>query len=130
MKLKAFTLTELITVLVIVGILILLALPKLLPLISKAKSTEAKLQLQHMHTLQKNYFFMYSKYSPNFDDISYEHATLVTEGGGGNYKIEIQEATNNSFKATATAITDFDGDGVFNVWEIDHDKKLVETVKD
>ncbi|MEX2379157.1 MAG: prepilin-type N-terminal cleavage/methylation domain-containing protein, partial [Vicingaceae bacterium] len=45
MKIKAFTLTELLVVLIIVGILVLLALPKLMPLISKAKSTEAQLQL-------------------------------------------------------------------------------------
>ena len=118
MKLKAFTLTELLVVLIIVGILILLALPKLMPLISKAKSTEAQLQLQHIHTLEKSYFYIHSKYSPDFEEINFEHAKLVSEGGSGNYKIEIQEATNNSFKATATAVTDFDGDGVFNQWEI------------
>ena len=39
---KAFTLTELLIVLVIVGILILIAYPNLMPLISTAKSTEAK----------------------------------------------------------------------------------------
>jgi prepilin-type N-terminal cleavage/methylation domain len=41
-KIKAFTLAELMIVLVIIGILVLLALPNLMPLISKAKSTEAK----------------------------------------------------------------------------------------
>ena len=41
-KLKAFTLTELLIVLVIIGILVLVALPNLMPMISKAKSTEAQ----------------------------------------------------------------------------------------
>ena len=129
-KLKAFTLTELLVVLIIIGILVLLALPKLMPLISKAKSTEAQLQLEHMHTLQKSYFYMHSKYSTDFDELGFEHAELVSDGGGANYKIEIKDATNNTFKATATSITDFDGDGVFNVWEIDQDKKLKEVIKD
>ena len=47
-KLKAFTLMELLIVLIIIGILVLLALPNLMPLISKAKSTEAQLQLQQI----------------------------------------------------------------------------------
>ncbi|MAC94565.1 MAG: general secretion pathway protein GspG [Flavobacteriales bacterium] len=130
MKVKAFTLTELLVVLIIVGILVLLALPKLMPLISKAKSTEAQLQLNHLYTLEKSYFYMNSKYSNDFDEIGFEHADLVTNGGSANYEIKVVEATNSSFKATATAITDFDGDGVYNVWEIDQDKALKEVVKD
>ena len=131
-KLKAFTLTELLVVLVIVGILVLLALPNLMPLISKAKGTEAKLQLEHIHTLEKTYFFEHSKYSKNLDEIGYEQQALATEGGSAtaNYKIEIMDAGNNAFSAKATAVVDFDGDGTFNVWEIDQNKNLKEVTKD
>jgi len=129
-KLPAFTLTELLIVLVIIGILVLLALPNLMPLVSKAKSTEAQLQLEHIHTLQKTYFYMHSKYSSEFTDISFEHAKLTPEGGTANYKIEILEAGNTTFKARATAIVDFDGDGTFNMWEIDQDKNLKEITPD
>lgn len=129
-KLPAFSLTELLVVLVIIGILIMLALPVLMPLISKAKSTEAQAQLSHIYTMEKTYFYVHSKYSADFDEINYEHAKLVSEGGTANYKIEIVEAGINTFKARATAIADFDGDGIFNVWEIDQDKKLEEVTKD
>lgn len=129
-KFKAFTLTELLIVLCIVGILVLLALPNLMPLISKAKSTEAQLQLEHINTLEKTFFYMHSKYSTDFTEISFEPAKLVAEGGTANYKIEIVEATTNSFKARATAVTDFDGDGVFNVWEVDQDKNIKEVTPD
>ncbi len=129
-KLKAFTLTELLVVLVIIGILVLLALPNLMPLISKAKSTEAQLQLEHVQTLEKTYFYLHSKYSNNLSEINYEQAKLVTQGGNGNYLIEVTEATNNAFKAKATAVTDFDGDGVFNVWEVDQDKNIKEVTPD
>ena len=96
---------ELLIVLIIIGILVLLALPNLMPLISKAKSTEAQLQLEHVHTLEKSYFYLHSKYSSDFTEISFEHSKLTTEGGNANYKIEVVSATNTSFKATATAIT-------------------------
>jgi type IV pilus assembly protein PilE len=129
-KVKAYTLSELLVVLVIIGILILIALPNLMPLISRAKATEAKMQLTHLQNLEKNYFYMYSKYSTDFNELGFEQEKLVTEGGNANYKIEILEASMTQFKARATAIADFDGDGAFNLWEIDQDKKLVEVTKD
>jgi len=128
--LKAFSLTELLIVLAIIGILILLALPKFLPLISKAKSTEAQIQLKHIYTLEKNHFYVHSKYSYDFVELGYEHPALVTDGGTANYKIEIIDAGTNTFKITATAIVDFDGDGTFNLWEIDQDMNLKEVIKD
>lgn len=129
-KLKAYSLSELLIVLVIIGILILVALPNLMPLISRAKSTEAQQQLGFLHTLEKNHFYTYSRYSASTEEIGFEQQPLVTNGGNANYVIEIVEASEHGFKATATAIVDFNGNGVFNVWEIDQDKKLIETVKD
>lgn len=129
-KVKGFTLTELLVVLVIIGILVLLALPSLMPLISKAKSTEAKLQLEHLYTLEKTYFYQSSKYTSDFKELGFEQSKLVTEGGNANYKIEIVTATNGAFKARAVAVTDFDADGVFNVWEVDQDKSIKETIAD
>jgi type IV pilus assembly protein PilE len=131
-KLKAYTLTEILVVLVIIGILVLLALPNLLPLITKAKSTEAKVQLEHLSTLEKTFFYEKSKYSSDLTEIGFIQEKLTTDGkdGRANYKIEIVKATNNAFLARATAVTDFDGDGTFNVWEIDQDKNLKEVVAD
>jgi len=129
-SLKGFTLPELLVVLVIIGILMLIALPNLMPLISKAKSTEAQMQLNHLYTLEKNYFYLHSKYSNDLSALDYIQEKLVTEGGNANYQIIVTEATVNSFKARATAIVDFNGDGKFNVWEIDQDNKLIEITKD
>jgi type IV pilus assembly protein PilE len=125
-----FTLTELLVVLIIIGILVLLALPNLMPLISRAKSTEAQLQLSHLHMLERTYFYLHSKYSDNFEEIGFEQEKLTTEGGNANYLIEIVEATSSTFKAKATAVADFDGDGKFNVWEVDENKELKEVTKD
>jgi possible type II general secretion pathway (GSP) G protein len=129
-RVRAFSLPELLVVLVIIGILVLVALPNLMPLISRAKTVEAQQQLAYLHSLEKSYFYTYSKYSSSLDEIGFEQSTLVNDGGQANYVIEIVEATEHGFRATATSITDFDGDGIFNVWEIDERKELRETVKD
>ncbi len=129
-RISAFTLVELLVVLVIIGILVLLALPRLMPLISRAKSTEAELQLTHLHTLEKSFFYMKSKYSNILDEVDFEQEKLVTDGGSANYLIEVIEASPTGFRARATAVVDFDGDGNFNVWEIDQDKSLTEVTKD
>lgn len=130
LTLNAFSLPELLVVLVIIGILVLIALPNLMPLISKAKSTEAQQQLVYLHTLQKSHFYTYSRYSVSLEELGFEQQKMVTEEGTANYRIEITEANEKGFKATATAVVDFDGDGVYNVWEINQDKELKEIVKD
>lgn len=131
-SLPAFTLSELLVVLVIVGILILIALPQLMPLISRARGIEAKQALKHIHTLEKTYFYEFSKYSDNLDAIGFEQEKLVTDedGGNANYLVEILSAGPANFKARATAVVDFDGDGEYNVWEIDEDGDLQEIIKD
>lgn len=125
-KVKAYTLTEILVVLVIIGILILLALPNLLPLITKAKSLEAKTQLSHVQTLEQSYFYEHSKYSKDLTEIGFIQDKLVTDGkdARANYRIEITNATNTGFTARATSVVDFNGDGTFDVWEIDQDKTL------
>ena len=129
-KLIAFSLNELLVVLVIIGILLLLALPNLMPLISRAKSLEAQTQLKHIYTLEKTFYYLHSRYSTEFNEIDYDPPVLITNGGRANYQIEIIEATNNSFKARATSVTDFDGDGVFDVWEINQNENLKHVTKD
>ena len=130
-RVNAYTLTEILVVLVIIGILVLLALPNLLPLITKAKTTEAKLQLEHIQTLEKNYFYEHSKYSKNLTEIGFIQEKLTTETNGhANYKIEITDATNTGFTAKATSVVDFNGNGTFNVWSVDQDKNLKEVTPD
>lgn len=129
-RFRAFSLPELLVVLVIIGILVLIALPNLMPLITRAKATEAQQQLTFLYTLQKSYFYTYSRYSSSLEDLDFEQQRLVTDGGHANYLIEIIEASESGFQATATAVVDFDGDGVYNVWKINQDKQLKETVKD
>lgn len=129
-KLKAFSMLQIMGAILIAGILTALAVPSIMSAVTKAKQVEAKNQLEHLRTLQELYRLEYSKFSTDLSEIEYEQQTLVTEGGKARYKIEITEAAAASFTARATAVEDFDGDGIFNVWEINQDQQLKETQKD
>ncbi|MDI9604176.1 MAG: type II secretion system protein [Bacteroidota bacterium] len=129
-KMNAFSLPELLVVLVIIGILVLIALPNLMPLISKAKSVEAQQQLVFLHSLQQSYFFTHSKYSSSLDELGFEQQPLVTEDGTANYRIEIIEADEKGYRAQAVAVVDFNRNGKYNTWEINQEKKLRETERD
>ena len=118
-KLLSFNLQEMLIVLAIIGILLLIALPNLMPLITKAKSVEAQVQLKAIYNAEKQYYFTNSKYSSNFTEIDFEAPKTVKENGSANYFYEIIQSSGTEFKVKAVALTDFNGNGVFNVWEID-----------
>lgn len=124
------TLIELLLVLALIGILLSMAVPKLMPLIGRTKSLEAQMQLKHILNLEKNYFYINSKYTDNLDDLGFEQSKLVTEDGKANYKIEISEANNKNFVAKAVSVTDFDQDGQMNVWQVNQDEEIKEITKD
>lgn len=129
-KLGAFTMFELLLAMAIIGILASLSVPLYLPLISRAKSTEAKLQLRHVLMLEKNFFYVNSKYTTDVNELGFEQPKLVTQDGQANYKIDITDASVSNFTAKATAVSDFDGDGQFNVWQITADEKVKEVTPD
>ncbi|MGZ3919075.1 MAG: type IV pilin protein [Bacteroidia bacterium] len=129
-KISGVTLPELMVVLAIMGILAALSLPKLLPLISKTKTLEAQEQLKYVSSLEKMNFYIESKYSSDLKKIGFEQAKTVKEGGQANYDISISEADNRGFVAIATAVTDFDADGILNIWQIDQEGVLKEVTPD
>ena len=130
MKVRGVNLQETLIVLAIIGILLLLALPNLMPLISKAKSVEAQVQLKAVYNAQTMHRYMHSRYTENMSELDFEAPVTVQENGNANYVYRIDNASQNSFTARAEAITDFDGDGVMNVWEIDERGIPTQIVKD
>jgi type IV pilus assembly protein PilE len=129
-KLPSFNLQEMLIVLAIIGILLLIALPNLMPLIAKAKSVEAQTQLKAIYNAQTTHRYIYSKFTNDINSLDYEAPRTVLNNGTANYNYEIMSSDNISFKARAIAVTDFDGDGTLNVWEIDETGILKQTVKD
>ena len=127
---EAYSLTEILIVLCIIGILLLMVLPNQTSVISQAKAIEAEAMLNQLYGLEKSYFYRHSKYSNNLEEIGFEQEITVDEGGQAVYKIEIVEASNDSFLARATSVSDLDSDGNFNTWEIDSKKMLTEVTKE
>ena len=127
---KAYSLTEILIVLCIIGILLLMVLPNQTSVIGQAKAIEAQAMLNQIYGLEKSHFYRHSKYSSRLEEIGFEQELTVEEGGQAVYKIEIIEASNDSFTARATATSDLDGDGSFNTWEINSKKILTEVTKE
>jgi len=129
-KIPAVNLQETLIALAIVGIVLLLAMPNLMPLITKAKAVEAQTQLKAIYNAQTTHNYMYSKFSVDFNELDFVAPKTVKENGTANYRYEIVSADNGTFKARAEAVTDFDGDGILNVWEIDENGNPKQIIKD
>jgi type IV pilus assembly protein PilE len=129
-RVKAFSLAEVLIVLAIMGILIMLVVPNQTGIATRTKSMEAQQELRMVHNLQYAYFLQFSKYSMDLKELNYIPHKLTTEGGTANYRVSITEASPNSFKGRAEAIVDFNGDGKMNIWEIDQEGKPTEVQPD
>ena len=127
---EGFSLTELMVVLVIIGILTLVALPRFMNMTTKAKTTEAKTQLRTLHALMQAYYFEYDVYTTDLAVVGFEQAPTTDNGGNARYLISIESADGAQFIALATAIVDFDKDGTFNVWEVNQNGFIAERTLD
>ena len=129
-KIPAFTLTELMVVLVIIGILIMLALPIFDGLFSEAYSIEAQNQLKFLHSREQSYYQKHFQYSTNLQDIGFSAPKTVQQNGDARYTYEIVRSGKAEFSAKATAVADFDNDGNINTWEINEKGELKELIPD
>jgi len=121
-----FSLTELLVALIIIGILVVMAMPKFTSVITKTKTTEAKLMLNQIYMLEEAYWDEFDRYTTSLTEIGYKPDKVVTEGGSARYGIKINSATDTSFVAVATAVVDIHKNGIMDVWRINHRKELVQ----
>lgn len=112
---KGFTLVELMIVVVIIGILASIAIPKFSSLISKTKVTEAKNILRQIINLETSYYQTNSTYfafaeGNDAEEIGFTQPDVNTRRF--EYKFDIVGAApfSNSI-ATATENQDVNGDG-------------------
>ena len=128
--LQAFTLTELMVVLVIIGILMLVALPVFDDLFGDAYSVEAQNQLKYLQSRQQTFYQKNFRYAESLAEIGFTQPQTLYEEGDARYSYEITTASKTGFIARAVAIADFDQDGNVNIWEIDQDGRLKEVISD
>jgi prepilin-type N-terminal cleavage/methylation domain-containing protein len=112
---KGFTLIELMIVVVIIGILAALAIPRFMQTSGKAKKSEAKTVLKQLYQLERAYFQEHDLYVAGANTAALVATSLSFDDPGADarydYSVTVLGAT---FTATATELADADGDGVAN----------------
>jgi type IV pilus assembly protein PilE len=129
---KGFTLIELMIVVVIIGILAALAIPRFMKATAKSKQSEAKQLLKQIYTMQHTYRQANNTYGDN--GLTSAPGALFTFPQIG---VEIQMsalytysvvANANTFTATATG--NIDDDATNDVWTITEAGILANTTDD
>lgn len=131
---KGFTLIELMIVVVIIGILAALAIPRFMTATTKSKQSEAKGILKQIYTMERTYRQQYNTYwgagisadaanQNNFMPIGVEIPASA------KYTYTITTADNANLLVTATC-ADLDDDATVDTWTIDNGGNLLCTSDD
>ena len=129
---KGFTLIELMIVVVIIGILAALAIPRFMRSTTKAKQTEAKQLLKQIYTMQHAYRQEFNAYCLNAVVASAAapatYARIGVDIGASARYTYTMAAAVNTFTCTATA--NLDDDATVDTWTINDAGTLTCTIDD
>ena len=133
---KGFTLIELMIVVVIIGILAALAIPRFMRATTKAKQSEAKQVLKQIYTMQHAYRQEYNGYALN--GITASAASAAAQAAFGRIGVDIMATARYTYTLVAAAATftatatsgGLDDDATADTWTIDENGNLVCTSDD
>ena len=128
--LKAFTLTELLIVLAVIGVLVLLALPQLSNVGTDAAMQESFINLKAMKEKQIGFRTGKFRFANDLDELRFTPPKLEADGGTARFTYSVEQADQTTFLCKATSVVDFDGDGSFAEVTINQDGKIETTVED
>ena len=99
-KMRGITLTELMIVVVILGILTAIAYPNYRQYVARAKRNEAKAALLQIATLQERFYLQNNTYTTDMSRLGFANAANnLTDGG--TYLVNVTAADANTFSAVA-----------------------------
>ena len=130
---KGFTLIELMIVVVIIGILAALAIPRFMRATTKSKQSEARQVLKQIYSMQRAYRQEYNSYWGNGTN-----ASAAAQTGFSRIGVDIMSTARYSFTMVAAANTFtctatsgiLDDDATVDTWTIDQNGNLQVTSDD
>lgn len=131
---QGFTLVEILIVLVIIGILAGLAIPRYVGATSKAKQVEAKQLLRQIYTMEQSYRLEHDTFwIPPGGAKASRTASKAFAAIGVEIMVQARyeyEIRGNADHFTATAIANIDDDPTLDTWTIDETGELKTVIDD